>query len=418
MRKLVVFFLFLSVSAAVFGEGRTITLETAVEMAVSNNLQAEASAQRVMQAEYERRAASTLFLPRISSSFGYTRLSEAQFTGENLYTLGLALTQPLYTGGRLRSVYAQAREHVKMAGFEKDAVIQDLISDTKKGYFSILKAERVFQTANRMKELAQEHLRTASAFFEEGLATRAEVLKTEVYLAEINQQIVQAENAIALAKAGFSFLLNRHLSEEFEVEDVFEKRKEKNSLEYWTELSYERRPELKALESAGRIYEYGITAEKSGYKPQVALFSGYSWDRGTEMPFDEWKDSWNIGVSVELDIWNWGETGHRVQKAVHAKKEIESRLALLRKAVELEVKTAYLNLETAEKQTEAIKKSLETAEENLRVTNLLYREGMTATAEVIDAQTGLSSAMNNYYQSLYDYQIAYAGLERASGGLD
>lgn len=336
-------------------------------------------------------------------------------TDENLYNLGFTLAQPLYTGGRVRAVYAQAQENVKMTGFEKEAVIHGLIVDTKKGYFSVLKAERGFQTVNFLKELALEHLRTAKAFFEEGLATRAEVLKTEVFLADIGQQIVQAENSISLAKAGLNFLLNQPLTTEFDVEDVFEKRKEKRDIEYWMNLSYGQRPELKRLESAGRIYEHNIEAEKSGHKPQVALFSNYLFDRGAQAPVDEWRDSWNIGVALELDIWNWGETGHRVQKAVHAKKEIDNQYALLRKAVELEVKSAYLNLEAADKKIETIKKSLETAEENLRVTDLLYREGMTTTTEVLDAQADLTAARNSYYQSLYDYQIAYAELERSAG---
>ncbi|MGI6595090.1 MAG: TolC family protein [Candidatus Ratteibacteria bacterium] len=140
-------------------------------------------------------------------------------------------------------------------------------------------------------------------------------------------------------------------------------------------------------------------------------------EKGTQGAIDKWQDSWQFGVAMELDIWNWGETRNKVQRAVHAKKEIENQQILLLKSIELEVKSAFLNLQTAKKQIESIKKSMETAEENLRITKILYSEGMTTTTEVLDAHTDLAVVLNNYYQSLYDYQIAYAGLEKAAGVL-
>ncbi len=405
--------------------GEVLTLEKSIETALENNLQVTVSSERIKQAEYAKQEAYTFFLPKISSSFRYTRMDDEQVmefgvmsfkvSDANLYNLGLTLTQPLYTGGRLKSVYLQAEENIQRTGFEKQTVVQNLSFDVKKGYFSILKAKRGVQTVNSLKDMAEEHLKTAKVLFEEGLVTKMDVLKTEVFLADTEQQIIQAENALALSKASFIFLLNSPLSPEFEVEDVLERRKEKKSLEYWTNLALRQRPELKELESAGKMYDYNIETEKSGYMPQVFLFGNYLWDRGTQEALDEWKASWNVGIALELDIWNWRETGYRVQKARHQKKEIESQYALLCKSIELEVNTAYLNLETADRQIETVKKGLETAEENLRVTNLLYKEGMATTTDVLDAQTDLTSARNKYYQALYDYQIAYAHLEKSAG---
>jgi len=422
--KRLIFLLCIFLAGTVFSE-EVLTLEKSIETAISSNLQVTASSERVRQAEYGRKEASTYFLPRISSSFTYTRLNEEQaidfggmsfkVTDANLYNFGLTLSQPLYTGGRLTAAYSQAKENVYRTVFEKQSVEQNLVFDVKKGYFSILKAKRGVETVNSLKKMAEEHLKTAQAFFKEGLVTRADVLKTEVFLADAEQQILQAENGLALSKAGFRFLLNESLSSEFEVEDVLERRGEKNNLEYWTKLSYERRPELKGLESTAKMYGYGVQAERSGYQPQVALFSNYLLDRGTQNAADEWKDSWNVGVAVGWDIWNWGETGYRVRKASHQKKEIDAQYALLRKSIELEVKAAYLNLETADRQIETARKALEKAEENVRVTNILYREGMAVTSDVLDAQTDLTAARNKYCQSLYDYQLACAQLEKSAG---
>ncbi len=422
--KRLIFSLCIFLAGTVFAQ-EIMTLEKSIEKAVSNNLQVAASSERVQQAEYGKQEASTYFLPRLASSFTYTRLDEERvmefggmsfkITDANLYNFGLTLSQPLYTGGRLTAVYSQAKENVRRNVFEKQAVEQSLIFDVKKGYFSILKAKRSVDTVNSLKKMAEEHLKTAEAFFREGLVTRADVLKTEVFLADTQQQILQAENGLALSKAAFCFLLSEPLSSEFEAEDVLERRGEEKPLAYWTELSYERRPELKGLESAAKMYGYSVQAERSGYHPQIAFFGNYLIDRGAQNAVDEWKSSWNAGVALMWDIWNWGETGYRVRKANHQKKEIDAQYALMRKSIELEVKTAYLNMETAGRQIETSKKALETAEENLRVTNVLFKEGMAVTSDVLDAQTDLTAARNKYCQAFYDYQLACAQLEKSAG---
>jgi len=422
--KRIFLFLCLSFTVSVFA-GETLTIEKSIEIAISNNLQVKAVEEKIKQADYSKKEAYTYLLPRLSSTFTYTRLNEAgviDFSGTSspvtdadLYNLGFALSQPLYTGGRLSALYEQAKENLKETGFEKDTVIQNLILDVKKGYFSILKAKKSVQTVNSLKEMAEEHLKTAKSLFEEGVVTKMDVLKTEVFLADAEQQILQAENALALARSGFSFLLNLPLSSDIDVEDVPERERRRNTIEYWTALACEQRPELKELESVARIYGYNIEVEKSGYRPQVALFANYLWDRGTQNAVGEWVDSWNLGIALELDIWNWGETGYRVQKASHQKEEIEKQYALLHRSIELEVKDSYLNLETSGKQIVSSKKSLEKAEENLRVTRILYKEGMATTTDVLDAQSGLATARNSYYQAQYDYHIAYAELKKSSG---
>lgn len=423
MKQLAIVLTLISLAFTVAAEENLITLETAVEIALTNNLQIAISDEQIKQAEYDKETAHTLFFPRLTSSFSYTRLDEGQEMGgmkiidANLYNIGLTITQPIYTGGKLNAVYQQSLENLKRTGFEKGSAVNKLVEDVNRGYFSILKAERGLETANRLKELATEHLRTSTTFFEEGLAIKSDVLKTEVYLAEIENNILQAENAIAIAKASFNFLLNQSLSTEFAVENILDIQREKKDLEYWTDLAYKQRPEIKAMDSADRIYKYAIESEKSGYKPQIAFFTNYTIEKGTQGAIDKWQDSWQFGVAMELDIWNWGETRNKVQRAVHAKKEIENQQILLLKSIELEVKSAFLNLQTAKKQIESIKKSMETAEENLRITKILYSEGMTTTTEVLDAHTDLAVVLNNYYQSLYDYQIAYAGLEKAAGVL-
>jgi len=409
-----------------FPGGEKLSLEESIRLGIENNIQTRISEERIIQAEAGKEEAYTLFYPRLSSSFSYTRLDKAQetsfgglppvrVTDANLYNLNLGLVQPLYTGRQIDFLYAKASESVQQAGFEKETLALNLAFEIKKGYFAILKAGKVLQTALSLKNSAEEHLKVARSFFSEGAVTRADVLKTEVFLANAQQQILQAENMKMLAETSFSFLLNRPLSENLEVEDILEIQKSLKTLEFWTRAAYRQRPELKSLASAAKIYGYDIDIEKSSLKPQVSFFSNYQVDRGSQEKLDRWQNSWNLGISIEMEIWDRGETRQRIKQAESRKTEIEQEYLLQKKTVELEVKNSYINLLSAGKEIATLKKTIEKAEENLRITDMLYREGMAANTDVLDARTDLTAAKNSYYQALYQYQVAYGELEKASG---
>ncbi len=433
MKNAFFIFLFFVFTGTFVSAGEILSLQESIDIGIKNNLLIKIDEARLRQVEMEKQEVYSYFFPRVSSSFTYTRLDEAQkmgfalppelgippmsfeVTDANLYTLGFGLLQPLYTGGKIKSSYAKAEENIKRTIFEQNITAQDLVLEIKKGYFNILKAQKMLLAALSLKKTTEEHMRVAQASFNEGLVTRIDILKTEVFLVNTDKQILEAQNAIDLAKSAFSFLLNRPLSEDFEVKDILEEQKDTKALAYWTQLAYEQRPEIKRLESISKIYAHDINIEKSGLKPQISFFSNYELDRGSQGAIDEWQDSWNIGIAIGFDIWNKGETRYRVKKAENKKQEIDRQYELQVKSIELEIKNAYINLLFAQKEIETAKKTQEKAKENLRIANTLYKEGMATTTDVLDAQTDLTSAENDYYQALYNYQTAYGVLEKAAG---
>ena len=93
---------------------------------------------------------------------------------------------------------------------------------------------------------------------------------------------------------------------------------------------------------------------------------------------------------------------------IHSKAGIED-------GIRFQVKEAVLYLEEAEKNIPTTQKAVLQAEENLRVSKERYRSQLTTSTEVLDAQTLLTQARLNYYNSLYDYNLAEARLQRAMG---
>ena len=114
-------------------------------------------------------------------------------------------------------------------------------------------------------------------------------------------------------------------------------------------------------------------------------------------------------------FWEWGKSHYSKRAKESLRKElIETKLAL-EDNISLEVKTALLDLETAEKNIPTTRKAVEQGEENLRVSEERYKAQVTTITEVLDAQTRLTQARVNYFRALYDYHLAKARLFKAMG---
>lgn len=420
------FFLLFS-SAILSFSGEILTLNDALKIAMEKNLKVQMAKDRIEQSYLDKEISLSYFFPRFSSSFSYTYLGDNQpisfspmfppmkLTDDNIYTAKFTVTQPIFTGGRIVKGYEMTDEAYQKAKTDYEAELQNLILEVKKAYFGVLKAEKILEVAKKYRELTEKHLKDVKYMFEQGLATKLDILKVEVALKQAEAKITEAENYLKITKANMNFLLNRSPDCEFEVEDILEFKMEMKDYEWWKKTALKERKEIKGMEKVISIYSKKIDIERSSLFPQLSLFFNYDIEKGTQTSMDNWEDSWTAGLMLSYDIWNWGETRNRVKKAVKQKEEMEKQFDLLKDAIELEVKSAYLKLLTARQNVEQRKKQVELAEENLRVAELLYEEGMATTTDVLDAGTSLTEARNGFYSALYDYQVSYAELEKSTG---
>ncbi len=405
-----------------------LTLLECLRLAEENNLQLRQASLAVRAATCTREEAFTKFLPQLSSSATYTYLGRPpeislpglpgsfQLTKAGLSSLSLTLAQPVFTGGLLSASYQQAVENVKATSYQYQSVKQNVFLEVEKAYWGILKAQRAVEVTRELRKQAEEHRRVASSLFEQGLATKLDLLKTDVFLAEVARAIVEADNAVRLARASLGYLLHQELAPQLEFEDILEQEGTGLSLEAWQQLARENRPELASVRAARRVAEQAVTVARSGYFPQVALAWSFTEEKGTQSAPSHWRGSWNLVAAVNLNIWDWQATRNRVERARTQLVQAETACQQLLSTIELEVKTAYLNCQSARERIRVSRAALTEAEENLRLTNLAYREGIATTTEVLDAQVALSQARHSYCQAWYDYQVASAQLRYSAGG--
>jgi outer membrane protein TolC len=130
---------------------------------------------------------------------------------------------------------------------------------------------------------------------------------------------------------------------------------------------------------------------------------------------DRFYSTWDLGVSVSMDLWNWNATLRQTQQAKALLAQALDVLGQLRDAAAVEVRQSWLALKSAREKIDVAGVAVAQADENLRVTNERFKEGVALNSEVLDAETALLQAKTGHTQALVDLELAKAGLAKAVG---
>ncbi len=419
MRKILFTFL-LAFSLLAFAEGNLLTLEESISIALKNNASIKLASEKIKEARAEKSQVLSNLFPKVYSSSSYTRLNEKSiissvvFSDDEIYDYNLGFIQPIFHGG-LIPAYQLQKENLKASQNSFEAVQNDLIMEVKKAYFQVLETEKIKQIAEEAVTQVKAHLNVVEAYFKEGMVSEVEVLRARVALANARQNLINADNAVELAKSLFNSLLNRNLGQEVMLQDVLYFEDYNVALPSAISQAINSRPEIKEMKNRLNISSGGVSIARSFFFPQISLIGKWDKMKGAEFPIDEWQESWSAVLLVEMDIWDWGENLNGVRKANAQLEQMKSSFTLLKNSVELEVRQAYFNLIASKEKIKLQKETVKEAEKNFRDTSLRFKEGMSTNTDVLDAQTLLSQARMNYYQAFYDYNIAVSALERAVG---
>src|SRR5690606_12859672 len=117
-------------------------------------------------------------------------------------------------------------------------------------------------------------------------------------------------------------------------------------------------------------------------------------------PEDAFHGTWDVGVVVSMDVWDWGRTDARVQQARARQQQAEDRLAALRDLVRLDVHRRYLEVQRAEETVAVARQAVDAADEALRVARERYAQGLALNTDVLDAETARRDAHTRAAQAL------------------
>jgi outer membrane protein TolC len=175
----------------------------------------------------------------------------------------------------------------------------------------------------------------------------------------------------------------------------------------------EMRPQLNARRTEKTSAEKSVNLASRSNNPVLKANAGYSWGDEDYTGNEELY----LGVSVNVPIYDKGLAREKTREARFRVEEADAKLTALEQDVILEVEKAYMEVHDSIEAIDTAAKTVQQAMQNLELANGRYEVGVGSPVEVTDATENYISATNSYYTTLYDYWLALAALEKATGGI-
>ena len=246
------------------------------------------------------------------------------------------------------------------------------------------------------------------------MATRSDILKSEVELSNVELYRIKAVNTLLAAKGNLNMLLGLQSNNQIEIVDDLSVVNE-NLIQPFDTLYNEAinsRTELKKFQSLLSAQQQYIQVAKGGFYPSLNANANYNF-AGAEI--SGLQQNWWLGMTLTIPVFKGFSTKARVSQEQLALKGLEKDFESLKQQISQEVWNAYLAVKESVERIATTSKGVESARENLAMAEGEYKEGVGSIIQLTDAQTSFITADQNYIQALSDYKISFAELERTIG---
>jgi outer membrane protein TolC len=439
-RKYLTVAVILFLPLAAMAQKRPLSLEEAIAAGLETSPGLHASRMKVESTAAKTREIAAGRLPSLKFGGGYTRLSEVppfevtlpispnpivvSQSYFNNFNLRLGVQQPLFTGFRLQAGQESARMLERSAALDLEKDRSEFIFAVKSAYWGLARAREIEKVIDETILQVAEHLKDVRAFFDQGLLTKNEVLRAELELSNAEILRIDARNAAEVALTALDNLIGLPLDTDVDLTTSAESQAAglpaaiDGPGESQVERALANRPELQSAEFRIKASELTVKTTRAGFYPQVFLSGNYYYLRPNPrfLPaLDRFKGTWDVGISVSFDIWNWGQTKSQTEQAKAQLAQARDARKLLEDQAVLEVTQSRLGLARAGDKIRIAGQAFDQADENLRVTRERFKQGVALNTEVLDADVALLQARMNRTQAAIDLVLAQARLEKALG---
>lgn len=393
-----------------------LDLDETVQRALANNRVIKQSIADRESAYWDLRTARRQTAPRFSWTTTANGLwgDSNEGTDHRGFSNSATVTMPLYAGNSYKEGRISARYGLNAADLTLEDTLQNVRQIATNYYFNVLRCRNQITVDEENVNTLQEHLNNVNAQFSAGTVAKADVLSSQVRLANAQQSLVTAQNDYDVAVATLSNYLLLPADTVLRPQNELTYNRYDLNLANCTAYALANRPDVAAADYAVKRAESAKRAAKAGIRPTVNAVAGR--DMSGKNPFnDDRSDSWSAGLTASWNIFDSGLTSAQVRSADAAINQAEENAANLRERVQLEVQSAYLTLHAAERNIQTTRIAITSAEEDYKIAQVRYAAGVGTNLDVMDASDKLTQAKNNYYTALYTYNTAKADLDKAMG---
>jgi len=406
----------------------TISLQDAINRAQSASIAFATAKSDAGVAQSERTIARSALLPNVvyHNQYLYTEGTEraaapVRFIANNAvheYMSQGTVTETI--GGAGLAGYIRANAVAAAARARLEVARRGLVAVVAGNYYGVLAADAKSAVAQRALDEANRFSTITRQREEGGEAAHADSVRAELQLQQRQRDLNEATLSANKARLDLAVMLFSDPTTPYKVSATLE---ELPSLPARSEIEAAamlHNPDLKAAMESLRAARMGVTAARFAYLPDLTLNYFYGIDAAQFAIHgpDGVRNLGNSGsVTFDIPVWDWFATPSRVHESVVHREQAQVELTVTQRQLIASLNELYLEAQVALDQLQLLDKSVQSAAESLRLTNLRYTAGEGNVLEVVDSQNAVVQAESSRADGAARYFNALADLQTLTGNM-
>lgn len=467
----------MSLAGVFTASGEVVTLDSCRAMALRNNKTVAVAEEAVTGAQYDRQAAKAAYLPGVDFSATYlynqrkinllgedAKLPTMSFnpgTGKfdwniltdpsgnpilnpdgggyiptevavipkdalsfdthNVFAGAVTLTQPVFMGGTIKALndIAKFAESAAVAG--RNAVVQEVTYKVDESYWLVISLQAKKELAESFVSLVDTLRYNVQALYDEGMATRSDVLTVDVKLNEAKIMLTKVDNGLTLARMNLAQICGLPVDTQLTLSDEQLKGVSDHAPSYTWEMAdvLARRQDLEAMRQSINVLKGREKLTMGAMLPKVGVFGSYQFSTpNLNNGFSKHVGGgFTVGAAVTIPIWHWGGDYNHYRAAKSATRAQQLLVEDFEEKVRLQVSQAKFKFQESFKTYDMTRTNLTKAQENLSNARAAFQEGVMTTNDVILAQTGWLQANSENIDAAIGIRLCEVYLSKVLGNL-
>ncbi|EPY9864541.1 TolC family protein [Vibrio cholerae] len=329
--------------------------------------------------------------------------AKSTITERDIFTSSIRAIWPIFTGGRITAAQDAAAgkedEAQSQLAMERQARYEDLA----KYYFSVVLAKEVLATRIAVEEGLTQHRDNALKLEQQGQIAHVERLQADASLDKAKVERKKAQKTLDIAQSALTQILGA--TETVEPSGMLFINTSLPPMHAFIEQTLNTYPGLSLLDAKEKQASSLIKAEQGKYYPEVYLYGDYSLHEDDSLA-SQMKPDWLVGVGVNIPLIENSGRSEQVKAANSAVNQVRYLKAQAKQDLSVLVEKTYLEAEQALEEVTGLNSSLNLAQENLRLRQKAFSQGLSTSVDVVDAELYLASIRTQQSLASFNYLIS------------
>ncbi len=408
-----------------------LTLDDALRIALSENPTIKVADQQIEVKKISRNEAWQSLLPSadLSGTIQYTVLAAVMKLNDMEFKMGkdntstwngqFQISLPVFAP----TVYATmnlTKSDLENAIEQSRSSRLDLINQVTKAYYQVILAQDSYDVLCKSFEQAQKNFDLVNSMYELGGTSEYDKISAEVQVRSMNPSVIQARNAVSMAKLQLLVLMGVSADTEISIGNSLEDYEEQLYVEALDNSSYslENNTNIRQLDLNAAMLNQTLTVQKMNFLPTMALSGSYAfqsmynedWNLGNY----SWAKSSSVVLSLSVPVFRMSNFTKMRSTRLQISQLSQNR-DYTERQLEMQVRNCRDNMSANAEQVASNREAIQQAEKGREIASKRYEIGKGTILELNNSEVSLTQAKLTYSQSIYNYLAAKADLDKVLG---